>query len=328
MRNRVRVPLMLAIASFAAGSWLPAAAQTAESFPSRTVRIIVPFPAGGTADVLPRIVGDKLSTMWGQPVIVENRPGAGGNIGADAVSRADPDGHTLLSSPPGPLAINHNLYKKLNYDPTKLVPVSVLATVPNVLATRANLPAKSVKELIETSKQSPGKITFASQGSGSTSHLTAAMFQTMAGVQMLHVPYKGTAPALTDLIGGQVDIFFDNLASSLPQHRAGKLRILAVGSPKRHPALPDVPTIAEAALPGFQSVTWFAVAAPPGTPDPIVQKISAAIDEVLKMPDVRKRFEEQTADAVGGAPAQAAAFFADEAARWHQVIKTSNVTVD
>ncbi|HVL59545.1 MAG TPA: tripartite tricarboxylate transporter substrate binding protein, partial [Burkholderiaceae bacterium] len=219
-------------------------------------------------------------------------------------------------------------YKKLNYDPTKLVPVSVLATVPNVLATRANLPAKSVKELIETSKQSPGKITFASQGSGSTSHLTAAMFQTMAGVQMLHVPYKGTAPALTDLIGGQVDIFFDNLASSLPQHRAGKLRILAVGSPKRHPALPDVPTIAEAALPGFQSVTWFAVAAPPGTPDPIVQKISAAIDEVLKMPDVRKRFEEQTADAVGGAPAQAAAFFADEAARWHQVIKTSNVTVD
>lgn len=306
----------------------PAGGRQTSDFPTRTVRIVVPFPAGGTADVLPRIVAEKLEARWGQAVIIENKPGAGGNIGAEQVARAEPDGHTLLASPPGPLAINHNLYRKLNYDPTKLVPVSVLATVPNVLAVRSTLPSETVGALVESARKTPGKLTYASQGNGSTSHLTANMFQTMADVEMLHVPYKGTAPALTDLIGGQVDLFFDNLASSLPHHRNGRLKILAVASPKRHPTLPEVPTVAEAALPGFASVTWFGVAAPAGTPAPIVATISAAIDEVLKMPEVQRKFEEQAAAAQGGTPSDAANFFADEARRWQQVIRKSNVTVD
>jgi tripartite-type tricarboxylate transporter receptor subunit TctC len=302
------------------------AAQPA--YPSRLVKIIVPFPAGGTADVLPRILAEKLSAKWGQPVIVENRAGAGGNIGAEAVAKADPDGYMLLASPPGPLAINHNLYKKLAFDPTKFVPVTVMATVPNVLAVRSTLPVDSVTALIAHAKSKPGTVTFASQGNGSTSHLTAVMFEAMAGIQMLHVPYKGTAPALTDLLGGQVDIFFDNLGSSLTYHQSGKLKILAVASPQRVASLKNVPTIAEAALPGFRSVTWFAVVAPPGTPAPIAAQVQAAIKEVLQMPDVRKRFLDQSAEPIGGTPAETASFIKDEVARWEKVISSAKVTLD
>jgi len=308
--------------ALAAGCAFVAQAQT---YPTKLVRIIVPFPAGGTADVLPRIVGEKLAAKWGQPVIVENRPGAGGNIGAEAVARAEPDGYTLLSSPPGPLAINHNLYEKLAFDPAKFVPVTVLATVPNVLAARTGLPARSVRELIDYAKANAGKVTYASQGSGSTSHLTANLFQLMAKVQMLHVPYKGTAPALTDLMGGQVDIFFDNLGSSLKQHQSGRIRILAVASGKRAAVLPEVPTVAEAALPGFLSVTWFGVVAPPGTPEAIARQIGAAITEAIRLPDVQKRFLDQGADPVGNTPAEMAAFVKDEMARWREVIVAANV---
>jgi tripartite-type tricarboxylate transporter receptor subunit TctC len=316
--------VLIAAAAVLSTANAPAHAQAA--YPNRVVRIIVPFPAGGTADVLPRIVAEKLAQRWGQPVVVENRTGAGGNIGAEAAARAEPDGYTLLASPPGPLAINQNLYRSLAFDPAKFVPISVLATVPNVLATRAALPAASVQDLIAHARSNPGKLVFASQGSGSTSHLTASMFQSMAKVDMVHVPYKGTAPALTDLIGGHVDLFFDNLGSSLVHHKAGKLRILAVTSPKRVAALPDIPTVAEAGLPGFASVTWFAVVAPEGTAPAIAQQVSGAIASVLAMPEVRKRFEEQAADPVGGTPAETAAFIREETDRWQRVIKAAHVT--
>jgi tripartite-type tricarboxylate transporter receptor subunit TctC len=297
----------------------------AQQFPSKPVRIIVPFPAGGTADALPRILSEKLSARWGQPVLIENRVGAGGNIGAEAVSKAEPDGHTLLACPPGPLAINHNLYAKLPFDPTKFVPVTVMALVPNVLAVRPTQPAKSAQELIAQAKANPGKVTYASQGNGSTSHLTGAMFQSMAGLDLVHVPYKGSAPAMTDLMANQVDLFFDNIGASLKQHQAGKLKILAVASAKRLSVLPEVPTMAEAALPGFLSVTWFAVAAPEGTPAPIAAQLSAAFAEAIRQPDVQKKFSEQGAEPVGNSPAEMAAFVKEETARWQKVIRDAKV---
>ena len=304
-----------------------AGAQTAP-FPTKAVRIVVPFPAGGTNDLLTRVVAERLRQAWNQPVLVENRAGAGGNIGADVVARAEPDGYTLLSAPPPPFAINHNLYKKLTYDPTKFVPITVVAMVPNVLAVHPSVPATSVQELIGYAKSKPGKVTFASQGVGTTSHLTGSLFQTMANVSLLHVPYKGTAPALADLIGGQVDMFFDNIFTAGPQHKAGKLRILAVASPKRVAAFPNIPTVAESGLPGFQSVTWFAMAAPPNTPASLADQINKAVLDALKLPDVQKAFAEQGADVVGNTRAEMAQFVKDETARWQQVIKAGNVTLD
>jgi tripartite-type tricarboxylate transporter receptor subunit TctC len=300
----------------------------AQTFPSSTVTIVVPFPAGGTADALARIVGDTLSRTWNQPVVIENISGAGGNIGADRVALAKPDGYTLLSSAPGPLAINHNLYKRLSYDPTKFTPVTVLATSPNALVVSPKITARSVQDLIALAKSNRGKITYASQGGGSTSHLTATLFESTAGIELVHVPYRGSAPALNDLVGGHVDIMFDNIASSLTQHRAGKLRILAVADRNRTSALPDVPTIAESGLPNFLSVTWFGVVAPPKTPEPLISQINRAIVEVLQRSDVRSRFLEQGAEPVGNTSADMARFIAEESARWGQVIKAANVTLD
>ena len=237
----------------------------AEAFPSSPVTIVVPFPAGGTADFLPRVVADIMSRRWNQPVVIENISGAGGNIGAERVARAKPDGYTLLASAPGPLAINHNLYKSLPYDPTKFAPITVLGTSPNVLVVSPKVTAQSVNDLITLAKSNPGKVTYASQGAGSTSHLTASLFASTAGVELVHVPYKGSAPAVNDLLGGHVDIMFDNLASSLAQHRAGKLRILAVADRNRASALPDVPTIAESGFPGFLGVAWGGLGVPAGT---------------------------------------------------------------
>jgi len=300
----------------------------AEAFPSSTVTIVVPFPAGGTADFLPRIVADFMSRSWNQPVVIENISGAGGNIGAERVARAKPDGYTLLASAPGPLAINHILYKSLSYDPTKFTPVTVLGTSPNVLVVSPKITARSVGDLITLAKSNPGKVTYASQGAGSTSHLTASLFESMAGVELVHVPYKGSAPAVNDLLGGHVDIMFDNLASSLAQHRAGKLRILAVADRNRAPALPDVATIAESGLPNFLSVTWFGVVAPPKTPEPQITELNRAIVEALQRPEVRSRFVEQGAEPVGNTSADMARFIAEESARWGQVIKTAKVTLD
>ena len=317
--------LVLGAAVCLAAAPCPLLAQS--GFPNKLVRIVVPFPAGGSADVLARIVGDKLSSKWGQPVLVENRVGAGGNIGADAVYRADPDGYTLLSSPPGPLSINHNLYKQLPFDPAKFVPITVLAIVPNVISAKMDLPVNSVKELIAYARANPGKVAYASQGNGSTSHLSAQMFATMAGVELVHIPYKGEGPALVDLVGGRVDMFVGNIAAALRFQQAGKVKFLAVTSTRRSPVAPEIPTAAEAGLPGLIASAWFALVAPPGTPNAIVQQINAAAVEALALPDVQKRFLEQGAEPVGNTTAEMAAFVKEEMARWQSVIKSANVTL-
>lgn len=324
---KLRTLLLLAVAAVPGLAALPGGAFAQAGFPNKAVRVIVPFPAGGSNDVLCRILGEKLSAKWGQPVVVENRAGAGGNIGADAVYRADPDGHTLLCSPPGPLSINHNLYKALSYDPVKFVPVTVLAIVPNVVTARPDLPANSIRELIAYAKANPGKVVYASQGNGSTSHLSAQMFQTMAGIELVHVPYKGEGPALTDIIAGRVDIFIGNLAAALKFHQSGRAKILAVASTRRSPVLPDVPTVTEAGLPGFVTSAWFGLVAPPGTPAALVARVSTDAMESLRLADVQSRYLEQGAEPVGNTPAEMAAFVKDEMARWQQVIQTANVTL-
>jgi tripartite-type tricarboxylate transporter receptor subunit TctC len=301
--------------------------QTASSYPDHVVRIIVPFPAGGAADILPRIVADGLRQRWHQSIIVENRAGAGGNVGASVVAAADPDGYTLLASAPGPIAINQMLYKSMPYDPSLLEPVVILATVPNVLVVRSEFPAKTVQDLIAYGKANPGKITYASQGNGSTAHLTAELFQSMAGIKMTHVPYKGSAPAEVDLMAGTVDVMFDNLASALPAYNGKKVRILAVGSLQRAALVPDIPTLRELGLPDFQSVTWFAVVAPAKTPPAIRTAINEATNAVLQMPDVKEKFLQQGAQPHGGTIADMAQFVADERKRWGVVIKDANISI-
>jgi tripartite-type tricarboxylate transporter receptor subunit TctC len=304
---------------------LPAAAQ---NYPNRAVHIIVPFPAGGTADVMPRVVGDWLSRKWGQPVVIENKTGAAGNIGAEAAYRAEPDGYTLLSAPPPPLVINQNLYPKLGFDPTQFAPIAVMGIVPNALIVNPDkIAAKTVPEFIAYAQANPGKITVATQGNGTTSHLTSELFQLMAKVKLLQVPYRGTAPALQGLLAGDVDVMFDNLGVSLGLVKGGKLRLIAVGTERRMSALPDVPTIAES-LPGFASSAWFAVVAPPKTPAAIVAKINADIAEAVRDPDVRKRLADLSAEPVGGTVPDTAAFMRAEVERWNNVIKAANVKLE
>jgi tripartite-type tricarboxylate transporter receptor subunit TctC len=297
---------------------------TAQDYPSRAVKIIVPFPAGGSADVVPRVVGDYLSRKWGQPVVIENRPGAAGNIGSELAYKAEPDGYTLLSAPPPPLVINHNLYPKLNFDPTQFIPIAVMARIPNALVVTPSFKPQTVADVIAYAKANPGKVNSAVQGIGTTSHLTSEMFQLDAGVKFQHVPYTGSAPALNDLVGGQVDIMFDNLGVSLALVQGKKLRLLAVASPQRMKSLPDVPAIAET-LPGFESEAFFSVVAPPKTPMAIVNKINADINEALKQPDLLARMAKLSAEVVGGTQEQTAAYFRSEVARWQKVIKAANV---
>jgi len=301
--------------------------QDASAYPDHTVRIVVPFPAGGTADILPRIVADKLRQRWNQSIVVENRAGAGGNVGASIVAAADPDGYTLLASPPGPIAINQMLYKSLSYDPSSLEPVVILATVPNVLVVRSEFPATTMQDLIAYGKANPGKITYASQGNGSTAHLTAELFQNMTGIKMTHVPYKGSAPAEVDLMAGVVDIMFDNLASALPAYNGKKVRILAVGSQQRAALVPDIPTVRELGLPDFQSVTWFAVVAPAKTPTAISSRINEATNAILQMADVKKEFLLQGAQPHGGTVTDMAQFVAGEKKRWGEVIQAAHISI-
>ena len=297
----------------------------AQEWPTKTVRIVVPFPPGGSADLLPRIVGEKLAERWGQPVIVDNRPGAAGNIGAEVVFRSEPDGYTLLSAPPPPLVINRLLYPKLPYDSTQFVPMSVMAAIPNVLLVHPKHNVRDVREFIELIKANPGKLNYASQGNGTTSHLTAELFKSMAGgLQITHVPYKGTAPALADLLAGQVDMMCDNLGVSLPHVKAGKLRALAVTS--RTPFM-GIPALAET-LPGFEAQAWFGVVGPPKTSSAIAEKVGSSIREVLKMPEVQKRLAELSAEPMGLGPAEAAAFMKQETERWSAVIRTASVRLD
>ena len=320
MRALFRTVLIALAASAALAN--PARAQ---SYPDHVVKIIVPFPAGGTADAVPRIVADWLSRKWGQSVIIENRPGAAGNIGAAQVYRSDPDGYTLLSAPPPPLVINQNLYPNLAFDPLKFEPIVVMAQVPNALFVNPDkIKAKNLGELIAYLQKNPDKVTSATQGNGTTSHLTSELFQLMAKVKVRHVPYRGSAPALQGLLAGDVDLMFDNLGVALPLARAGKLKLLAVASPKRLPSLPDVPTIAEA-LPGFESVAWFGIVAPPKTPRSIVDKINADVNEALRDPDVQAHLKKLTAEIFGGSVDKTAQYMHEEVGRWGNVIKAANI---
>jgi len=295
---------------------------------AKPLKMIVPFPAGGTADVLPRLLAEKMRTQFPAGVLVENKAGAGGNIGADFVFKSEPDGSTLLASPPGPVAINHHLYKKLSFDPTRWQPVTVMATVPNVLAVSPKVPAKNLAELISYLKANPGKVSYASQGNGSTSHLTASMFMQLTGTELIHIPYKGTAPALVDLMAGTVDIFFDNLSSSMQFHQTGKIRIFGVADDQRSKALPQVPTFAEEKLPGMQAVTFFSIMAPPGTPATAMTNIYKSVSEALSNPDIKQKFLEQGAEPRGWSPEQTAKFVRDESEKWLAVIKNTNVSLD
>jgi tripartite-type tricarboxylate transporter receptor subunit TctC len=300
----------------------------AQDYPTRSVRIVVPFPPGGTADAMPRIIGDWLARKWGQAVVIENKAGAGGNVGAEVVANAEPDGYTLLSSPPPPLVINQNLYPKLGFDPLAFVPISVMAIVPNALVVNpVKITASTVPQFITLARANPGKITSATQGNGTTSHLSSAMFQMLANVQFVNVPYRGSAPALQGLVSGDVDVMFDNLGVSLALVQGGQLKLIAVGTERRMTSLPDVPTIAET-LPGFVSSAWFAVVAPPKTPQAIAAKINADINEALRQPDIAKRLADLSAEPVGGTTAAAAEFMNQEVERWRAVIKATGIKLE
>jgi tripartite-type tricarboxylate transporter receptor subunit TctC len=315
---RVRGLLLIGwlLAALGAG---PSAAE--EGYPSRLVRVIVPFPPGSTLDALARIVTDQLAHKWAQPVIIENISGGGGNIGTDRFARSPPDGYTLMFSPPGPLTINQLLYGDVAYDPAKFVPITLLTRVPNVLITRNDLGATSVADLITLARAVPGKLTYASQGVGSTAFLTAKLFETRADVRMAHVPYRGAGPALTDIVAGHVDMMFDTIVTSLPLHRAGSAKIIAVANAERSSALPQVPTFAESGMPDFRSITWFGCVAPPGTPASIAEKIQRDLAETLARPAVGAKLVELMLEPVASTPAQAVQFFVAEAALWGKVIR-------
>jgi tripartite-type tricarboxylate transporter receptor subunit TctC len=298
------------------------ASAQAEGFPDRPIRIIVPYPPGGSVDSMARILGEKLQQKWGQSVIVENRGGAGGNIGAETVSRSAPDGYTLLFAASGPYAINKALYGNIGYEPEKLTPISVVSVSHMVLLAHNRPGLETLPKMIAYAKANPGKLTYASSGKGTISHLTAEIFKTAAGITMTHVPYKGSGPALIDILAGNVDLGFVELSTALPYVHSDKVHALGVSSEKRKPVIPDVPAIAEV-LPGFASSTWFAIAAAPKTPMDIANKISAAVAEALKQPSVVKRFDELNIDAVGGTPAEMAQFMKVETERWGKVIRNA-----
>jgi tripartite-type tricarboxylate transporter receptor subunit TctC len=303
-------------------------AAAGDDYPVRPVKIVVPYPAGGTADVLPRIFADWLGRKWGQSFFIENKAGAGGNIAAELVAKADPDGYTLLASPPGPLVINQHLYSKLGFDPDSFVPITVMGMVPNALIVNPKkVAAKTVADFVAYARANPGKITVATQGNGTTSHLTSELFQMMAQVKFVTVPYRGSAPALQGLLAGDVDIMFDNLGVSLGMVKSGELKLLGVGTEKRLPSLPDVPTIAET-LPGFSSIAWFALVAPAHTPSKIVDQIAAGIAEAIKDPDVRRRLADLSAEPVGGAPAETGKFMHADGDRWKKVITSAGVKLE
>ena len=307
---------------------LPLSAPAQPAFPARPIRVIVPFPAGGSNDVSARIAADALRALWGTAFVVENLSGAGGNVGAAAVARAEPDGHTLLVTPPGPLAINAYLFRNLGYDPAAFVPVTVLNKTPNVCIVSAASGITGVAELVARARERPEGLTFASQGIGTTSHLTGALFQDLTGTRFVHVPYRGEAPAMTDVVGGRVDLLFSTVTGALAHHQAGRVRMLAVADTARAPEVPEVPSAPEVGLPDFLSSAWFAVAAPPGTPASVVARLSEGFREVLRAPEVVRRYRDLGASVVAGTPEETAAFVRGERERWGAVVRRAGVTPD
>jgi tripartite-type tricarboxylate transporter receptor subunit TctC len=305
----------------------PARAQQdpAADYPNRPVKIIVSVPAGGGVDTVTRIFAARLQQRLGQPFVIENRGGGGGNIGAEAAYASEPDGYTLLATQPAPITSNIALYKKLNFDPAALEPVAVMSKFPNVLLVRQDFPAKTVEEFIAYVKANPGKVTYASQGPGTTSHLTSELFAKATGTKMLHVPYRGTGPALNDLVAGHVDFIFMELASAHKLHAGGKARILAVATDKRLDLMPEIPTLIEVGLADFVSDTWNAISAPPKTPASIIAKLNRAINDVLEEPDTKARFRELNLMAAGGSPQDMAKLKKEETERWSKVIRDAGI---
>lgn len=295
-------------------------------YPSRPIRMVIPFPSGGILDVLSRMVTERAALRFGHPVIIDSRPGASGNIGAEIVAHARADGYTLLSTPPPPLVVNQNLFSRLAFDPGRFVPVTVMASVPNMLVVHPRVQAANVVEFIALAKARPGKLNYASTGNGGTPHLTAEWFKSAAGVQITHVPYKG-AQAYLPLLAGEVDLMFMNLGDALPHVSSGKLKALGIGSEQRSAALPGVQPLAEA-LPGFVSSTWYAVVAPPGTPPSIAGKLSAAFAASLQTPEVAGKLAELYLEPMGTTPDRTAAFLKSEAERWAKVIRAANIKAD
>jgi tripartite-type tricarboxylate transporter receptor subunit TctC len=323
MNRRIALGLLASLTLIA----LPQLAA-AQAFPGKPIKFIVPFPAGGINDILARIIADKLQAKWGQPIIIEQRTGAGGNIGADLTAQAEPDGHTILVAPPGPLAINGSLYKKLTYKHEDFVPITMIGSVPNVTIVKKELPVNSLKELVAHIRANAGKIVYGSQGNGATPHLTANMFMNMTGTDMVHVPYRGEVFVLQDILGGRVDLFFGNVSAALPHWRDGRVKVLAVLDKTRAVQMPDVPTTAEAGMPDLVSTGWFAAAGPPKMAPALRDRLAADFNEVLKMPDVQQKIRNTGVEPVGGSPAETAAFIKTEAQRWGEVIRKNNIVVD
>ncbi len=307
----------------------PACAQEslASGYPSRTVKLVVPAAGGSTTDTLARIIADQLARTWGKPVIVENI-GNGMVLGAAQVYRMAPDGYSLMVSPPSPITFNHLLYRDLGYDPSRFVPVSLLARVANALVVKNDLPVNNVGELLSYAKANPGTLTYGSQGAGSTAHLSASQLEVLGGIKMVHVPYRGAVPALNDVIAGHIDMFFDTLTTSVPMYRAGRVKILAVGGTERSPVIAEVPTLAESGLPGFRSVTWFALVAPPATSAALASRINGDVVAILRRPEVAESLARLTLEPMIGSPADASRFFAEETRLWGDVIAAAHIKME
>jgi tripartite-type tricarboxylate transporter receptor subunit TctC len=322
--NRSLARLAAAFAAMAATSL-----ALAQPYPTRSIKMIVPFPPAGSTDISARAVAGKLGERLGQAVIIENKPGAGGNIGTDVAAKAPPDGYTIIVGTVGTHAINSSLYSKMPYDNIRdFAPVVLLSTTPNVLVMSPSFPANSVADVIRLAKSKPGELNFASSGAGTSIHLSGEMFKSMAGLDMTHIPYKGSAPMLIDLMSGQVNMAFDNLSASMVHIKAGKLKALATTGATRSAALPDLPTVSEAGLPGYESTSWNAVFAPAGTPREVIDKLNREINAILQSPETRKYFSEQGAEAGGGTPEQLGALVRSETVKWSKVVKDSGAKVD
>jgi tripartite-type tricarboxylate transporter receptor subunit TctC len=321
--------LRLALFSITLASLAGAGTALAQAYPNKPLRMVVPFAAGGTGDVLGRLLAARLSEGLGQPVVIDFKPGAGTTLGTDAVAKAPPDGYTILFSASTTMTINASLYSKLPYDTLKdLVPVSLLAAIPNMLVANQNLPANTVPELIALAKASPGKLNYASPGSGTTPHLAGELFKTVAGIQMTHVPYKGAGPAIIDVLGGHVPMLFDNIPSVKPQVTSGKMKAIAVTSLKRSPAMPGVPTFAEAGLAGFEANSWWAILAPAATPKDVIARLNTEVVKALNNPGLKERFIELGAEPAPSTPEEAAAHIKGEVAKWAAIVKASGARVD
>lgn len=319
MVKRIAVALLLVF---------PCGVSVAQTYPSKPIRWIAPFPPGGPVDLLARTVGQKLSESWSQPVIVDNRAGAAGNLGVEAAAKSPPDGYTLVIVPTGNIVVNPTLFPKLGYRQSDLAPVTMLATVENVLVVHPSVDAQSVQDLVRLAKANPGKLTFASPGAGAQAHLAGELVKLSAGIDMVHVPYKGTGPALNDLLGGQVSMMFSQLSSALPHVRSGKLRAIGMASLKRSLVMPDLPTIAEQGFAGFEAVSWYALMVPTGTPQDVIVKLHAESSRILKLPEVRDKLAGLGAEPVGNLPEELAATIRSESARWSDVIRQQGIKAD